>query len=81
MTRDQAIRAIFDEISAAEAKHGAFPEDIIHCAAIVAEEAGELVQAAIDFHYCHDEAQTDVQKEAIQTAAMAIRFLLEVCRE
>lgn len=58
-----------------------WPSDPIHAAAIVADECGELTQAA--FQACYEpeliEPQ-DARIEAIQTAAMCIRFLLSMDR-
>jgi hypothetical protein len=53
-----------------------FPVDVIHAAAIVSEEAGELVKAANDTYY-HDcpAHRQNLMEEAVQTGAMAIRFL------
>ena len=69
--------AVFDEIRRAEELHGAFPEDMIHAAAILAEESGELIQAAIDHTYskpCLEQMKT----EAVQTTAMGFRFLFNL---
>jgi hypothetical protein len=69
--------AVYEEIRRAEFKHGAFPLDQIHCAAIVAEESGELVQAAID-HVYSKPCPERLREEAIQTAATCYRFLLQL---
>lgn len=77
MTKDDAIAIVLDELRLAEAKHPSWPTDMIHAAAVVAEEAGELVQASIDHMYggqCLEKLRT----EAAQTAAMGIRFLLNL---
>jgi len=52
-------------------------DDIIHGAAVVAEESGELVRAALMAQY-ENGSIVEMQKEAVQTGAMALRFLL--CR-
>jgi len=84
MTLEEATEEIYVEIFRAEKKHGPFPADLIHGAAIVAEEAGELVQASISAIYAGRQSQRDrwcqrTRLEAIQTAAMAIRFLRSYC--
>jgi hypothetical protein len=84
MTRNQVMDLVFAELKAAEAKHPTWPDDPIYGAAIVAEEAGELIQASIDWTYKKNEDGTvknnsQMIKEAIQTAAMGIRFLLNLC--
>ncbi|MGW8257953.1 MAG: hypothetical protein ACWGMZ_10745, partial [Thermoguttaceae bacterium] len=65
---------ISDELKRAKAKWPGWPTDPVHAAAIVAEEAGELVQAALQCTYEGSHSQKMVD-EAIQVAAMAIRFL------
>ena len=69
-----AIEAIEAEVERATAKHSRWPADPIHAAAIVAEEAGELVKASLD-HVYHGERGSDMDMEAIHTAATCIRFL------
>jgi hypothetical protein len=75
MTFDRITSEIAAEILRAEKKHGGFPVDQIHCAVIVAEESGELVQAAIDHTYS-SQCPDRLREEAIQTAAMCYRFLM-----
>ena len=74
---EESIRLLFEEFHKAEEKHPGWPEDQIHCAAIVAEEAGELVQAAIDHTYQHS-CPLRLKEEAAQTAAMGLRFLVNL---
>jgi len=53
-----------------------FPTDVIHAAAIVAEEAGELLKAANDtYDYDCPAHRENLLEEAVQVGAMAIRFL------
>lgn len=72
------IGEIIEEIKRAEAKHSDWPTDIVHASAILNEEAGELTQAALDWHYKKRKGLTQVQREAIQTGAMAVRFLMNM---
>ena len=65
------------ELLAAEEKFPGWPSDVIHAAAIVAEECGELVRAAVDFHFGRGSREA-LQKEAVQTGAMAQRFLMHI---
>jgi len=78
-TNQRRIYALIDdELDRAIAQHPDWPNDLIHGAAIVAEEAGELVQAALQTVYDCIDLEADyerMRKEAIQTAAMAVRFL------
>ncbi len=62
------------ELARAEAKHPHWPADPVHAAAILAEESGELTQAALDFYYGQGSLQR-MKEEAIQCGAMALRFL------
>ncbi|UJD79840.1 hypothetical protein FS595_09065 [Serratia rubidaea] len=69
-----AIAQVKEELEKAEKKHPAWPTDAVHAAAILGEEAGELIKAAIDYHY-HGGSLEDVRIEAAQVGAMAIRVL------
>ncbi|HBW16167.1 MAG TPA: hypothetical protein DEF41_08560 [Desulfovibrio sp.] len=88
MERYDAHDLVFCFVRLAERKHPEFPKDPVYAAAIIAEEAGELVQAANDFrHGARDAAgRSDclerMRMEAAQTAAAAIRLLyvIEDCR-
>lgn len=74
---DFIISDVLDELHKAVTKHPSWPRhDAIHAAAIVQEEAGELIRAALQFHY-EDGSPDEIHKEAIQTAAMGLRFLAE----
>lgn len=74
--REQRIvAAVMAELERAERKFPGWPADAIHAAAVVGEEAGELTRAALQFTYEGGSADGMI-KEAIQTAAMAVRFLL-----
>ena len=77
MKQCEVITAIFKELKKAESKFPGWPSDIVHAAAIVAEESGELVQASIDCYYGRGSEEKCI-KEAIQTAAMSVRFLLNM---
>lgn len=70
---------IANEFDRARQKHPKWcgADDVIHGAAVVAEESGELVRAALMAHY-EGGSLVEMQKEAVQTGAMALRFLL--CR-
>lgn len=67
---------ISKELAKAVAKFPNWPDDPIHAAAVVAEECGELQKAVLQLCYePHKTSLQEVRSEAIQTAAMAIRFL------
>ncbi|MBL7779953.1 MAG: hypothetical protein JNM22_01965 [Saprospiraceae bacterium] len=69
------IVAVTVEYDSAVKQHPEWPEDLIHKAAIVAEESGELIQAALQYQY-EKGRYYQMHKEATQTAAMCFRFLL-----
>lgn len=76
--RNNILADILKEVERAETLHPNWPNDPIHGAAIVGEESGELIKAAIDFEY-HSSPAADMETEAIQVAATAIRLLAH-CR-
>ena len=72
---EEMLEAIRDElIKRAEKKFPEFPTDPIHAAAIVAEELGELMKATLQITY-DDYAWENAYDEAVETGAMALRFL------
>ncbi|MCC6603065.1 MAG: hypothetical protein IT327_07640 [Anaerolineae bacterium] len=81
----EIIEEVMAELNRARAKFPTWPDDPIHAAAVVAEESGELAKAVLQAcyeqekneHYFQDQL-TEVRREAIQTAAMAIRFLVSM---
>jgi phosphoserine phosphatase len=76
LTPEEALAAIVTELSRAERLFPSWPIDPIHAAAIVAEESGELTQAALDYFYGRQLDEEHMKQEAVHTAAMALRFLL-----
>jgi hypothetical protein len=67
---------VYDEIEKAITKFPLWPTDPLHAVAIVGEELGELNRAIVQVIYEPGKASVDdVRTEAIQTAAMAIRFV------
>lgn len=69
------VQDILRELERAEGLYPTWPTDQVHAAAIVAEESGELVRAVLNESY-HGASPEDSDREAVQTAAMAIRFLM-----
>ena len=76
-TEEDITEQIIKELVRAERKFPFWPDDIIHAAAIVNEESGELIRAALQYVY-EDGHKDELRKEAIQTAAMCIRFLKNI---
>jgi NTP pyrophosphatase (non-canonical NTP hydrolase) len=77
MTTIEALSSIRQELERAERKFPSFPVDPIHAAAIVQEEAGELVQAALQHTY-ESGGFAAMYSEAMQVGAMALRFLIHL---
>ena len=68
------IALVEKELERSRAKHPVWPIDGVIAAAVVAEESGELIRAALQERYeggSHD----DVRAEAIQTIASCVRLL------
>ena len=77
MKHDDAISRIFSELRKAEEKFPGWPDDPVHGVAIVCEEAGESMRAALNLYY-HNGNIEDLRTELAQTGAMAIRALLHL---
>lgn len=77
MTIEQIIEEVTNEVEMAQKKFPSWPNDVIHAAAIINEESGELIRAALQYEY-EEENFEELRKEAIQTAAMAFRFLFNL---
>lgn len=77
MTYTEALKSIIHELSEAEIKHPGWPDDPIHAVAIMIEEAGESMQAAIDLYYGKGTVD-HLCEELAQTGAMAIRALMHL---
>lgn len=67
-------RQIKHELQRAKKMHPVWPDDIIHQTAIMAEEAGEALQATLNFVY-HGGSYKKMQQEIIHTGAMVLRWL------
>src|SRR3546814_15393267 len=73
------IIAMVMELNSAKEKHPSWPKDFVHRSAIVSEEAGELVRASLRFAY-EKGRYYDMHKEALQTGAMVLRFLINASK-
>lgn len=74
MTIDDTIQQVLTGIEDAITKHPRYPKDLFHALAVLQEEVGEVTKAALDATYANG-SRSDIIKEAVQTAASAIRFL------
>lgn len=71
-----AMSQVADEVARATVKFPTWPTDPLHAVAVLGEEFGELTKAVLQSVYePHKSSPDDVRTEAIQTAAMALRFL------
>ena len=73
---ESAFSLVSLELEKAVAKFPTWPTDPIHALAVLGEEYGELNKEVLQLTYePHKTDFKNLKKEAIQTAAMAIRFL------
>ena len=75
----EATQLIYDELKKAKTKWPQWVDDPVHAAGILAEESGELMQAALDFCYSGGDIER-MKTEAAQVGAVAIRILEGVHR-
>ncbi|RPF70474.1 Lar family restriction alleviation protein [Aurantiacibacter spongiae] len=79
--RSGVIGDVLAEVEKAVAKFPTWPTRIIDAGNVVTEEAGELAKACLQVTYePHKETLEGVRMEAIQTAAMCLRFLASIDR-
>lgn len=70
---------VLAELARATAKFPTWPTDPLHALAVLGEEFGELTQAVLQATYePHNSTPEDVATEAMQTAAMALRFVMSL---
>jgi len=69
-------RQVLDEVARATRKFPTWPTDPLHAVAVLGEEFGELTKAVLQTAYePHKVEEGELRTEAIQTAAMALRFV------
>ena len=73
---DQCLVAIAGELESVEEEHPYWPDDPVQAAALVAEKAGDLLAASSCHDYQSATGKKRILKEAIQTGAMALKFML-----
>lgn len=70
------IADIMSEVDRAIAKFPTWPTDPLHALSVLGEEFGELTKETLQLTYePHKSSFESFRKEAIQTAAMALRFV------
>ena len=76
---DETFSAIAAEVGRATTKFPTWPTDPLHALAVLGEEFGELTKEVLQLVYePHKTNRDEVRKEALQTAAMAVRFLMSL---
>lgn len=79
MRLDDAILLARSEVEAATRKFPTWPTRACDAAMVLNEEVGELNKEILQLTYePHKGNREEVMKEAIQTAAMALRFLMSL---
>ena len=79
MDEKTALEHIMVEIHQSMEKYPTWPTDPIHALAVLGEEYGELTKDVLQMTYePHKSSIQNVRTEAIQTAAMAIRFVMSL---
>ncbi len=67
------------ELERAVKKFPTWPTDPLHALAVLGEEYGELTKSVLQYTYePHKTSFEEIRSEAIQTAAMSIRFLMSL---
>lgn len=76
---DVVLALVLFELAAATKKFPAWPTDPLHALAVLGEEVGELNKEVLQLCY-EPEKSTEqaVRREALQAAAMSIRFLMSL---
>lgn len=73
------IDQVMAEVERATVKFPTWPTDPLHALAVLGEEFGELTKEALQLTYePHKTNKEKVRAEAIQTAAMALRFAMSL---
>lgn len=78
---ENAAAEAVGEVVRATRKFPQWPTDPLHALAVLQEEVGELTKEVVQLTYePHKSSMAAVRVEAIQTAAMALRFLMSLDR-
>lgn len=75
----EPVSEVLLELKYAMEKFPTWPVDPLHAVAVLGEEFGELTKAVLQHTYEPKKSSlSDVRMEAIQTAAMALRFIMSL---
>jgi hypothetical protein len=76
---NNTLLAVLAEVERANTKFPLWPTQALHAVAVLGEEYGELQKAVLQLCYEPEKSSKDaVREEAVQTAAMALRFLYSI---
>lgn len=75
---DEVMHWVATELIRAEGLHPGWPTDPIHVCGIITEECGEAMKEAIDLMWNRENSTEKLRAELVQTAAMAVRALMEL---
>lgn len=77
---ENIVLKVIEELESSTEKFPEWPKDPFHALMIVGEEAGEINQGLLEYIYEPEKGITkeDLENEAIQTAAMAIKFAMGI---
>ena len=75
----EALEEVAKEVERASVKFPTWPSDPLHALSVLGEEFGELTKETVQLIYEPSKTSRGcVRIEAVQTAAMAIRFLMSI---
>jgi NTP pyrophosphatase (non-canonical NTP hydrolase) len=81
LAASRAAALALQEVERATLKFPEWPTDPLHAVAVLGEEFGELTKATLQAVYePHKSTMADVREEAVQCAAMALRFIMSLDR-
>ena len=82
MNAEHPITLTREEWKRAVTKFPTWPTDPHHAFSVLSEEVGELAKAIVQFTYEPHKgvAMDDIREEAVQTAAMALRWIASIDR-
>jgi NTP pyrophosphatase (non-canonical NTP hydrolase) len=77
--KHEVLFEVSKELDKAILKFPSWPTDPLHALSVLGEEFGELTKEVLQLTYePHKSTRLSVRKEAMHTAAMAIRFLMSL---
>lgn len=81
MNDGKIVTEVLAELERATRKFPTWPDDPLHAVAVLNEEVGELNKAVLQQVYePHKNPAGAVRSEAVQAAAMALRFIASIDR-